>query len=252
MTLYSDALRVAFFANHHPDAEPSSVEMAKLEKSIRAYLSAAALASREPSPVASEGVKESLRAIAVEFETDGREGRAANVDAIAAHITALEAEVARKDDALDNAGKLILDKIAEVAKLTKERDEARVNKADLVYMAKLIKKLRSKFINIADHVEDEGDRAYFGSSNDADDFIQAVRDLDDANWSLILDKAKGRDLYAEMRKLRSALAKSEASREAAEARVAEAVKVISDLICTNPYQPQKAAEAARTWMEGGR
>lgn len=131
-------------------------------------------------------------------------------------------------------------------------------KADLTHFAKLIKKLRSKFINIADHVEDEGDRAYFGSTNHADDFKQAVRDLDDANWSLILDKAKGRDLYAEMRKLRSALAKSEASREAAEAMVAEARKVINELIRTCRPEPiifdtgEAALRAARTWMEGGR
>lgn len=35
------AVLVAFKANHHPDAEPSSVELAKMRRSIRAYLVAA-------------------------------------------------------------------------------------------------------------------------------------------------------------------------------------------------------------------
>jgi len=34
------ALRAAFQVNHHPDSEPSSVELARLAKSIRAYLAA--------------------------------------------------------------------------------------------------------------------------------------------------------------------------------------------------------------------
>lgn len=59
-------------------------------------------------------------------------------------------------------------------------------------------------------------------------------------------------------KTKLALAKSEASREAAEAMVAEARKVINELIRTCRPEPiifdtgEAALRAARTWMEGGR
>ena len=84
------------------------------------------------------------------------------------------------------------------------RQKARIVelKADGVYMAKLLVQLRDRFILIKDEIEDEGDRVYFGSSNDADDFREIVDDLVNFKWDLITREKKRRDLYAEMRALR--------------------------------------------------
>lgn len=86
-------------------------------------------------------------------------------------------------------------------------------RADGVYMAKLLVRLRNKLVQITDNIENEGDRAYFGSTNDADDLLKLFHSLDDFKWSLVLDRKKGRDLYAEMRKLRI-------EREASDSRIA--------------------------------
>jgi len=52
MELDPNALLAAFRVNHHPDAEPSSVELAALSRSIRAYLEASP--SPSPAPVVVE------------------------------------------------------------------------------------------------------------------------------------------------------------------------------------------------------
>lgn len=46
------ALLAAFRVNHHPDAEPSSVELAKLRNSIRAYV-----AALDPAPAPLHGME---------------------------------------------------------------------------------------------------------------------------------------------------------------------------------------------------
>lgn len=69
------ALRAAFFANHDPHAEPSSIELDKLTKAIRTYLDAAA-----PPPEAVEAMLDRLegiiRELAGEVAPNGPEDRA--------------------------------------------------------------------------------------------------------------------------------------------------------------------------------
>lgn len=50
--------------------------------------------------------------------------------------------------------------------------------------------LRDHFINIKSGIEEEGDRTYFGSTNDADMFREIVEKLDDVKWQQIIADAK--------------------------------------------------------------
>lgn len=75
-------------------------------------------------------------------------------------------------------------------------------KAEIVYQAKLLIKLRRKIAMFVHDIEDEGDRVYFGSTNDADDLRTLYAELDEFEWSRMEKNAKGRDLYAELRTAR--------------------------------------------------
>lgn len=108
---------------------------------------------------------------------------------------------------------------ARLREAERSRDEA---VAERIARAKSMLAIRNALINIRDAVEDEGDRAYFGSTNDADDFKEAVDDLDKWNWHDIMRDGE-RDCVFE------ASRKAHARAEAAEAALAEAVGVLKRL-----------------------
>lgn len=84
-------------------------------------------------------------------------------------------------------------------------------KADLVHFAKLIFKLDATVSNLVTGLEDEGDRIYLGSTNDADQLRELSGELEDAFYSTELTKyGEGRDVWAEMRELRERITELEA------------------------------------------
>jgi hypothetical protein len=60
---------------------------------------------------------------------------------------------------------LVAEQQRKIAELEKERDNAR---AEVSWLARLLMKTRNSFSFIVSDIEDDGDRAYFGSTNDAD------------------------------------------------------------------------------------
>jgi len=75
-------------------------------------------------------------------------------------------------------------------------------RADSAYQSRLLIRVRDALINVRDKIEDEGDRSYFGSTNDADDFREVVESLDAFKWDQIMASAELPDLYADLRALR--------------------------------------------------
>ena len=84
-------------------------------------------------------------------------------------------------------------------------------------LLKLASRVRNRLVKITDHLEDEGDRIYFGSTNDADLLRDLKDDADGWIWDAI-DKTNRMlaDPYAEIREQRARAEKAEA--EAAELR----------------------------------
>lgn len=69
--------------------------------------------------------------------------------------------------------------------------------------ARALEKMRIMLVNVHDNLQDEGDRVYLGSTNDADELKALEAEmLDDLNW-LECPWMHGRDLYAEIRVLRA-------------------------------------------------
>lgn len=89
--------------------------------------------------------------------------------------------------------------------------EANLYKGKYRALLKLISRTRDQLVHVTDHIEDEGDRCYFGSSNDAD----ALRDIYDKMMSWIWDATDETnrmksDPYADIREQRARAEKAEA------------------------------------------
>ena len=76
------------------------------------------------------------------------------------------------------------------AETRKERDNAR---SECAWLAKRLIRLREALNNIALGAEDEGDRVYFGSTNDADWLKEIARDVDAYAFDRIMRESKWPD-----------------------------------------------------------
>ena len=69
------------------------------------------------------------------------------------------------------------------------RDCPSIQETDLAEKyARLLVKLRDHLAIIVDGIEDEGDRAYFGSTNDADELRRLWHRLDEIKWLRIMGR----------------------------------------------------------------
>lgn len=114
---------------------------------------------------------------------------------------------------------------------------------------KLVSRTRDKLVHITDHIEDEGDRRYFGSTNDAD----ALRDLYDEMMSWVWDATDETnrmksDPYADIRKQRARAEKAEAEIERLRSVLSKIERVPAwgapDKLETTPAEVRQLARAA--------
>lgn len=77
-------------------------------------------------------------------------------------------------------------------------------------LLRLISRTRDKLVHVTDHIEDEGDRRYFGSTNDADALRDIYDDMESWVWDAI-DKVNRMqsDPYADIREQRARAEKAE-------------------------------------------
>jgi len=76
----------------------------------------------------------------------------------------------------------------------------------VVDLAKTGERYRQSLANMVPDFEDEGDRVYFGSTNDADELREIEASLAGTGNYLECRWMHGRDLYADLNELRNALA----------------------------------------------
>lgn len=78
-------------------------------------------------------------------------------------------------------------------------------------LLKLVSRTRNKLVQVTDHIEDEGDRRYFGSTNDADDLKELYHEMMDWIWDAVDETNRMKsDPYADVRKQRARAKKAEA------------------------------------------
>lgn len=86
--------------------------------------------------------------------------------------------------------------------------------ARLTAMSKTILRLRDVLLLIADNIDDEGDRYYFGSTNDADQLKDIAEELDGWHWDQIISDGKLPDVYENCRNAVARAKKAEADHAA--------------------------------------
>lgn len=93
--------------------------------------------------------------------------------------------------------------------------------ATIVSQTKVMERFRNKLGSIVLGIEDEGDRSYFGSTNDADELRELEGEMLDSLNILECPWMHGRDLHAELRDLRTEVGKLEGQLRTAQAALAE-------------------------------
>ena len=100
--------------------------------------------------------------------------------------------------------------------------ERNLYKGKYLAFLKLIIRARNKLVQVTDHIEDEGDRCYFGSSNHADDLKELYHEMMSWIWDAEDETNRMKsDPYADIRKQRARAKAAEAERDALRDRVAE-------------------------------
>lgn len=94
--------------------------------------------------------------------------------------------------------------------------------AEIVHMAQIVERFRNSLGGIVISIEDEGDRAYFGSTNDADSLREIESDMLATLNELEMPWMHGTDLYGELRDARTRIAELEVENAALKAQLAEA------------------------------
>lgn len=109
---------------------------------------------------------------------------------------------------------------ASLAEAVRERDEALEHKVDAILYAQTLQQLRDTLLTVTDGIEDEGDRVYFGSTNDADSLKAIAEKIDGLHWDEIMASSQAKpDFYGDLRSLRSDLAAAESLATALQLRL---------------------------------
>jgi len=199
MKLDEKALEAARAALYTRFSLPNSYLDTVAEKCITAYLAAA------PAP-------------------------APDVARMAANLIKI-ADASRRDDGSDiplgEQVRAAADALTAQAESISELErEARNLQAALTARAKAMLKAREALVNMRDDLEDEGDRIYFGSTNDADAFKDFVQELDAWAWNDIMNDSKLPDVYEKSREAHSRAEAAERQRDEARAKLERARPVI--------------------------
>lgn len=170
----------------------------------RTMKDAVTAALKEPArrPSISEGVKTE----AVEKLTDHLRYIGA---VLAAHISKFTVpdHIPAKIRHLQDAAASLTALSAELEQVKKEKQNLQ---AALTARAKTLLRLRDAICTVHDHIEDEGDRVYFGSTNHADELKAVWQELDGWAWDGILADGELPDIYAACRKANARATAAEA------------------------------------------
>ncbi len=98
---------------------------------------------------------------------------------------------------------------------TQPRSDLDIARSEAAFYAKTLLRLRDALMQVQDHIEDEGDRVYFGSSNDADALREIARKIDGIGWDRIMESSQPPvDLYDIIAKLRTRIGAAEGALKA--------------------------------------
>lgn len=130
---------------------------------------------------------------------------------------------------------------ADQAEMARELAEAKANE---IYSSQLMRMFRCTLSNIRDGLEDEGDRIYLGSTNDAEELREIAEAIEELEWDRILASSQKKpDLYARIRELNTEVRALRSVQDELLAAL-KAMRTVMD----SGSKPEKL-DAALTWRE---
>ncbi|MBB4347990.1 hypothetical protein [Aliirhizobium cellulosilyticum] len=143
-------------------------------------------------------------------------------------------------EAIKDKGEALAAKDAEIAKLRSDRN---LFKGKYRALLKLVSRTRDKLVHVTDHIEDEGDRRYFGSTNDADELVSLFHTMESWVWDAVDETNRMKsDPYADIREQR-------ARAEKAEGAIEKLADKIEDLIAEFGDDPKAALECVSEHLQ---
>lgn len=155
--------------------------------------------SNVPEEVIAAAFEEACMSIHV---TDDAEGMALYIgDAIAHFCEHSDLGPAREMiyDQSGDAAKAILSALEAAGWEVNRKGTCNNVRAELTARAKEMQSARDTLIWVRDELEDEGDRVYFGSTNHADQFREAVESMDEWSWHDIMRASRDTDYVGQGR-----------------------------------------------------
>ncbi len=117
---------------------------------------------------------------------------------------------------------------------------AQVEQAERIARGKMLLRHRTSLVLILDNIEDEGDRVYFGSTNDADELKEIVGQIQDFHWHTIRMERDAPDLLASSRAAHDKVRELELGNLAL-------LSILTDLDAVCPENWADDDEEARAW-----
>lgn len=118
-------------------------------------------------------------------------------------------------------------------------------KANEIYSSQLMRRFRDTLSNVRDGLEDEGDRIYFGSTNDADQLRDIIEEVEELEWDRVLASSQKKpDLYAHIRELNTEVRALRALRDDMLASLRQIAQLDTHLVWTGGSAPEPSHEEA--------
>lgn len=128
--------------------------------------------------------------------------------------------------------------------------QAAAFKAKSIARGKLLERFRCHVQDIVDHADDEGDRVYFGSTNDFEYLKEIVSEMDMWQWDTVIKERAEIDPYAEMRSLRAECEKLKESIAAYLEEITKLRQVVSDCAAALPNGAHIEPSCSIEFMQG--
>lgn len=128
--------------------------------------------------------------------------------------------------------------------------QAAAFKAKSIARGKLLERFRCHLQDVVDHADDEGDRVYFGSTNDFEYLKEIVSEMDMWHWDTVIKERAEIDPYAEMRSLRAECEKLKASVAGYLEDTAKLRQIIADCAAALPNGAHIDPSCSIEFMQG--
>lgn len=169
------------------------------------------------------------------------------IEELAKRLCALNAKTGLRREFYRSCADALKSLSAQVDTLTRERDNAR---AEVSWLARLMIKTRDAFSFVVSEIEDEGDRCYFGSTNDADTLRDIREKMETWEEGRLISDTKWEDYITKCSEAKTRIFTLEAQLKAFR-EAAEEIK-LDEALADEPVITQRSFDALMSALQSSK